>query len=290
MEDRNKKMEQLLGELSALRQQIAELNSQRLESVGTLAGGIAHDYNNLLTIIMGNISLAKMAVSPDDETFHRLKEAEDACEKTKELTQQLLSFAQDGQHFRKVVSLKRIIIYAAQFALENSDVKCIFFISKNLFKAKVDERQIRKVLSDIVVNAREGMLSEGSIVIRAENISLAEGNAIALESGGYIRISIEDTGRGIPDENLPKIFDPYFTTKEVGSRKGMGLSLSLCRTIMKRHSGCIEVQSALDSGTVFHIYLPAANCAESQKEPRLTPRQMARGIGVTRSISNNRDG
>ncbi len=239
---------------------------------------------------MGNISLAKIAISPDDEIFHRLTEAEDACEKTKELTQQLLSFAQDGEHFRKVVSLKRIIIYAAQFALENSDVKCIFFISKNLFKAKVDERQIRKVVSDIVVNAREGMSPEGTIIVRAENISIAEGNAIALESGNYIKISIEDTGRGIPDEDLPKIFDPYFTTKEMGSQKGMGLSLSLCRTIMKRHGGCIEVESAHDSGTVFQIYLPAIHCLESQKHPLSAPRQMARDIGATRSIAINTDG
>ena len=271
MEDGKKSMEQLLSELSALRQQIVVLNSQRLESIGTFAGGIAHDYNNLLTITMGNISLVRRAISPDDEIFHRLTEAEDACEKIKELTQQLLSFAQDGEHFRKVVSLKRIIIYAAQCALEGSDVQCSFFISKNLFKAKVDERQIRKVLSDIIVNAREGMPPEGTIIVRAENISLAEENAIALECGNYIRISIEDTGRGIPDEDLPKIFDPYFTTKEMGSQKGMGLSLSLCRTIMKRHGGYIEVESALDSGTVFHIYLLAIHCLESQKHPFRRP-------------------
>ncbi|MBA4391665.1 MAG: hypothetical protein C0399_12130 [Syntrophus sp. (in: bacteria)] len=272
MEDRKKSREQLLGELSALRQQIVELNSQRLESIGTLAGGIAHDYNNLLTIIMGNISLAKMAISPDDEIFHRLKEAEDACEKTKELTQQLLSFAQDGEHFRKVVSLKRIIIYATRFAIEGSDVQCRFFISKNLFKTKADERQIRKVISDIVMNAREGMASEGVVTIRAENIAIPEGSTIPIGSGDYIRISIEDTGRGIPDENLPKIFDPYFTTKELGSQKGMGLALSLCSSIIKRHGGYIEVESTIDSGTVFHIYLPAVHCIERQtKSPFAAP-------------------
>ncbi len=267
MEDRKKTMEQLLSELSALRQQIAELNSQRVESIGTLAGGIAHDYNNLLTIIMGNISLAKMGISPGDEIFHRLVEAEDACEKTKKLTQQLLSFAQDGEHFRKVVSLKRIITYAAQFALEGSDTKCSLFISRNLFKTEVDERQIRKVLSDIIMNAREEMSSEGVVIIRAENISITEGDVIPLESGSYISISIEDTGRGIPDENLPKIFDPYFTTKEVGAQKGMGLTLSLCHSIITRHGGYIEVESTKGIGTVFHIYLPAIHCIEKQKHP-----------------------
>lgn len=271
MEDGKKSREQLLSELSALRQQIVELNSQRLESIGTLAGGIAHDYNNLLTIIMGNISLAKMGIAPDAEVFHHLTVAEDACEKEKELTRQLLSFAQDGEHFRKVVSLKRIITYAAQFAIENSNVKCSFFISKNLFKAEVDGRQIRKVLSDIVINAREGMSSEGVVIIRAENISITEGNVIPLESGNYISISIEDTGKGIPDENLPKIFDPYFTTKEVGAQKGMGLTLSLCRSIIKRHGGCIEVKSTKGIGTVFRIYLPAVHRIERQKRPLSPP-------------------
>lgn len=222
MEDRKKTMEQLLGELSALRQQVAGFNSQRLESIGTLAGGIAHDYNNLLTIIMCNISLAKMGISSDDEIFHRLTEAEDACEKTKELTQQLLSFAQDREHFRKVVSLKRLIAYAAQCAIEGSHVRCSFFISKNLFKANVDERQIRKVISDIVLNAKEGISSEGMIIIRAENISITEGNTYSLGSGNYIRISIEDTGRGIPDEDLLKIFIPTLPQKRWVHRRGWG--------------------------------------------------------------------
>lgn len=262
MEDKHKSKEQLLSELSALRQQIVELDSQRLESIGTLAGGIAHDYNNLLTIIMGKIYMAKMGISPGEEIFHRLTEAEDTCEKTKELTQQLLSFAEGGEHFRKVVSLERVIMYAAQFAIEGSNVKCRFFISKNLSKARADERQIRKVISNIVMNAGEGMSSEGVVTIRAENVSVSEGDTLPLGTGDYIRISVEDTGRGIPDEILPKIFDPYFTTKEMGSQKGVGLALSLCRSIIKGHGGCIDVESAVGIGTVFHIYLPAAHSDE----------------------------
>jgi signal transduction histidine kinase len=273
MEDRKKSREQLIRELSALRRQIAELNSQRLESIGTLAGGIAHDYNNLLAIVMGDISLAKMDISPDDKAFHRLTEAEHACEKTKELTRQLLAFAKSGEHFRKVVSLKRLVIYATRLAIEGSNVKCRFFIPKHLFKVRADERQIRKVISDIVINAKEGMSSEGVVTIRAENISVAEGDAIPLESGNYIKISIEDTGRGIPGKNLSKIFDPYFTTKEMGSQKGMGLTLSLCYSIIKRHGGYIEAESITDAGTVFHIYLPAVHSVEAQAHPPSLPLQ-----------------
>ncbi len=259
MEDRNKSREQLIHELSVLRRQIGELNSKRLESIGTLAAGIAHDYNNLLTIIMGNISMAKMVISPNDEIYHRLNEAEQACVKTKELTQQLLAFAKGGEHFQRVVSLKRLIIYAARVAIEGSQVKCRFFIPKDLSKTKADERQIRHVISDIVMNAREGIPSEGVVTIRAENISVAEGDAIPLGSGNYIKISIEDTGRGIPDENIPKIFDPYFTTKERGTQKGTGLTLSVCHSIIKRHGGHIEAESITGTGTVFHIYLPAVH-------------------------------
>ena len=277
MEDRNKSREQLLLELSASRGQIAELNSQRLESIGTLAGGIAHDYNNLLTTIMGNISLIKMSTSPGDKIFQRLTEAEHACEKAKELTQQLLAFAKGGEHFRKVISLKRLIIYAARVAVEGSHVKCRFLIPKNLSKARGDGRQIRQVISDIVINAREGMSPEGVVTIRAENISVTEGDAIPPGSGNYIRISIEDTGRGIPDEDLPKIFDPYFTTKEAGSQKGMGLALSLCHSIIKRHGGYIDAKSTMGIGTVFHIYLPAIHCIKTQAHPLLPPLQTGTG-------------
>jgi signal transduction histidine kinase len=263
MEDRKKSREQLIQELSVLRRQIAELNSQRLESIGTLAGGIAHDYNNLLAVVMGNISLAKIGISPDDNAFHRLTEAEHACEKTKELTQKLLDFAEGEEDFRKVISLKRLVIYAARFAVEGSNVKCRFFIPKNLSKVRADRRQIRKVISDIVTNAREWMSSEGVVTIRAENISVAEGGTIPLEIGNYIKISIEDTGRGIPGKNLSKIFDPYFTTKEMGSQKGTGLTLSLCQSIIKRHGGYIEAESIMGAGTVFHIYLPAVQCVKT---------------------------
>jgi signal transduction histidine kinase len=258
MKDKEKTKKQLLQELSELHQQVIKLTSQRLESIGFLAGGIAHDFNNLLAVIMGNISLVKVLLNSNEKAFQWLTMAEKASEKAKMLIQQILSFSEVGEPFRKAVFLKRLIIYATRFVIEGSKVKCRFFIDKDLSMAMVDERQIRQVINIIVTNANEAIASKGVITVRAENIFVTEDVlSSSLSSGDYIRISIEDTGRGIPEEVLPKIFDPYFTTKNMCSQNGMGLGLSICHSIIKKHGGCITVESVVGVGTTFYIYLPA---------------------------------
>jgi len=266
IEGREKTKEQLLQELSELHQQVIELTCQRLESIAFLAGGIAHDFNNLLTVIMGHISLAKMLLNSNEEAFQRLTMAEIASEKAKVLVQQILTFSNGGEPFRKAAFLKRLIIYAARFVVKGSNVKCRFFIDKQLPKAMVDERQIRQVIDTIVTNAKEAMPSGGVITVRAENIFVTE-NVLSssLSDGDYIRISIEDEGEGIPEEVLPKIFDPYFSTKSMCSQKGMGLGLSICHSIIKKHGGCITVESIGGVGTTFYIYLPAYKMKAMQK-------------------------
>ena len=233
------------------------LTIRKLESVGTLAGGIAHDFNNLLAVILGNISFAKTFLDPDDKIYARLTDAEDATLRGKDLTYRLLTFSRGGELLKKVLSLKDIIKDSARLTLSGSNIKCTFKIPDDLKRAEIDEGQIRQVIHNVVMNAKEAMPDGGKITIRAANITLTTDDAIPLPEGDYVMISIEDQGGGIPEEDLPRIFDPYFTKKEMGNTKGMGLGLAICYSIIKNHDGFMVAESNIDKGMTLHIYLPA---------------------------------
>lgn len=230
------------------------LRSQKLESVGVLAGGIAHDFNNALTGILGNISIAKMLVKPEDKIFRRLDAAEKATLRVQGLTQQLLTFSMGGAPVKRVTSIAELIEESTTFALGGSNIRCEYSIDKDLWPVKADEMQISQVISNLIINAQQAMPEGGIIKVRAENITLDKSNPFTLSGGRYLKISIEDHGIGIPEEYLPKIFDPYFTTKQ----KGSGLGLTATYSIIKNHAGHITVESELGVGTTFYIYLPAS--------------------------------
>jgi PAS domain S-box-containing protein len=229
----------------------------KLESLGVLAGGIAHDFNNILTAILGNISLSQSLVDRDDEIFRRLNNAENACLKAKDLTQQLLTFAQGGAPVKKTTSLRELIKEITWFALSGSNVRAYFSIAENLWNVDVDEEQIVQVINNLALNAVQAMPDGGVLSVFAENVSLEEGNTFALAPGNYIKITIKDTGHGIAPEDLPRIFDPFFTTRQ--SASGMGSTTAW--SIVKRHGGHIAVQSAAGNGSVFDIYLPSSESA-----------------------------
>lgn len=233
------------------------LTIRKLESVGTLAGGIAHDFNNLLAVILGNISFAKTFLDPEDKIYARLTDAENATLRGKDLTYRLLIFSRGGEPLKKVVSLMNVIKDSARLSLSGSNVKCTFKIPDDLYKVEIDEGQMRLVIHNIVMNAKEAMPDGGKITIRAANISLSADDAIPLPEGDYVKISIEDKGIGIPDEDLSRIFDPYFTKKEMGNTKGMGLGLAICYSIVKSHNGFIDAESHVGEGTKLSVYLPA---------------------------------
>ncbi|MBI4377685.1 MAG: response regulator, partial [Nitrospinae bacterium] len=231
------------------------LKAGKLESLGILAGGIAHDFNNLLTGIIGNISLAKMLIRPEDRVYQILTEGEKASLRAKDLTQQLLTFARGGEPLKKTVYINKMIKDSVSLSLSGSNIRYEFSIQDDLLPVGVDEGQIRQVINNIVINARESMPESGVINIGAENITIREKDDPTLKSGRYVRVYIKDMGIGISKELLDKIFDPYFTTKQ----KGRGLGLAAAYSIIKRHDGLIKAESELGIGTTFNIYLPASN-------------------------------
>jgi len=234
----------------------------KLESIGILAGGIAHDFNNILTSVLGNISLANMFADKDSKISKLLKEAEKACLRARDLTQQLLTFSKGGAPVKKVTSLAEIIKDSTAFPLSGSNVECEFSISEDLWPAEVDVGQFSQVINNLIINADQAMPEGGIIKVCAENVQIEADDFLALHEGKYIKLTIEDRGHGIPEEYLPKIFDPYFSTKE----KGHGLGLATCYSVIKRHGGHITVESEPGAGATFRIYIPASPKVVPEKE------------------------
>ena len=239
-----------------------QLRVQKLESLGLLAGGLAHDFNNILTTILGNVSLARMLVKPDDEIFEFLNDAETASNRAQMLTRQLLTFAKGGAPVKEIASISEIIKESSQFILHGSKSRCEFSIEDGLWNAEVDVGQINQVINNIVLNASQAMPEGGIIRITAENLETETESGLPMKPGRYIRIAITDQGIGIPEKHLPNIFDPYFTTKQ----KGSGLGLATAYSIIRKHEGLISVESGLGVGTTFYIYIPASDKMISRKE------------------------
>jgi PAS domain S-box-containing protein len=229
------------------------LKMDKLESLGVLAGGIAHDYNNILTGIVGNLSLAKLQIDPSHKIIKRLELCEKAANQATKLTRQLLTFARGGEPMKKLINPVSLIRETVSFALRGSDIRCNIDIQNNLWSMEVDESQLNQVLNNLLLNAAQSMPGGGEATVRAENEALLHDNLHQLTPGDYIRIAVEDRGYGITQENLVKIFDPYFTTKS----KGSGLGLASVFSIVKRHGGAIEVSSTPGEGTTFTVHLPA---------------------------------
>jgi PAS domain S-box-containing protein len=233
------------------------LRARNLQSIGYLAGGIAHDFNNLLTTIIGNISLVKMQTKPGGKCYERLEDAENACLRASTLTKQLITFSRGGTPIRYRVLLGRLIQDEATFCLNGTGTTFTLDEPGGLWEAKADEGQIRQTIDSIIRNASEAMHGGGHLAITAANVIVNPAMGLPLKEGRYVHVSFSDTGVGISEDNLPKIFDPYFTTKEMGSQKGMGLGLAIAYSIITSHEGAIAVESQEGVGTTFHLYLPA---------------------------------
>jgi PAS domain S-box-containing protein len=223
--------------------------ARKLESLGILAGGIAHDFNNLLTGIMGNISLSRAQLPDGDQAATFLDRARKGSEQAKELTLQLLTFSKGGAPIKKLTSITQVLTDSAIFALRGSNVRCDFDIDPYLWSAEIDTGQMSQVISNLVINADQAMPEGGAILIRAENVLPLDES----DHGRRIRITFKDTGIGISEEDVSRIYDPYFSTKATGS----GLGLATVYAIIKNHDGEIRVFSRLNHGTTFAITLPA---------------------------------
>jgi PAS domain S-box-containing protein len=253
--------------------EIERIKASKLESIGLLAGGIAHDFNNLLTAIIGNIALAKNYSEPESKAFLRMEQAEKALFRSKDLTQQLLTFSKGGDPVKKSVAIDEMIRESASFALRGANVKCTFDIAADLWRSLIDPGQFSQVLQNLVINADHAMPEGGIITISAQNFIATPESRQPLKEGKYVKISFQDHGQGIPLNDLPKIFDPYFTTKKDGS----GLGLSIVHSIVNNHEGHIEVDSVSGKGTTFHIYLPASLEKDLKKAPEAP--QIVKGSG-----------
>ena len=229
--------------------------TQKMESLSALAGGIAQDFNTLLSAILRNVFLAKISVPDEDKMLEEgLAVAEKAGLRAKELTHLLITVAKGGYPVRKVTDLKPLLQESQGLAPGEPAIDVRFDVDPDLWKVEVDEGQIRQVLRHIVQNAVEAMPGGGAIEIQAGNAIVEASDRLPIREGRYVKISIRDHGRGIREEHLSKIFDPYFTTKE--ARRGLGLAVSYA--IVRNHEGLIRVESREGHCAAFHILLPAA--------------------------------
>jgi PAS domain S-box-containing protein len=231
------------------------VQAQKMEAIGTLASGIAHDFNNSLTAIIGNISLAMLDFQMKEQSRERLNQAEKACQQAQNLSKQLLTFSRGGAPIKEIISIKRLITESASFACRGSQVKYEFILPDDLWAVEADPGQISQVLQNLVINAVQAMPTGGIIKIRGEDMKVGAGSDLPIDGGRYVKIAIKDEGIGISAEHLPRIFDPYFTTKQ----KGSGLGLAISYSIIKNHHGHISVDSELGIGTTFNVYLPASD-------------------------------
>jgi PAS domain S-box-containing protein len=231
------------------------LTTSKLESLGTLAGGIAHDLNNILTVISGNIGLAQIEAPVDSGSLLGfLSKAGQAAQHAAHLSSQLLTFSKGGAPLKKVVSLGELLEHSAEFALYGSNLRTDFDISVDLWKAEVDAGQIEQVVNALILNAREAMPQGGNVRIRARNVIVEENGKVALPPGRYVKVAISDRGPGISEELRTKIFDPYFTTKPAAT----GLGLAISYSVVKKHGGLLLLENSSAEGSVFTFYLKAS--------------------------------
>lgn len=228
-----------------------------LESMGRFAGGVAKDFDSLMSAVLRNIFLAKLSAADEDKILEEgLETAERAGLQAKELAHQLITFAKGGYPSLKLDSINGLLDEIVG-QIDAPGIDCSVSVDDDLWSVEIDSAQIKRVIGNMIQNSIDAMPEGGSIHVRAENISITDKNRGNLKKGNYLKISIRDSGCGIRPETLSRIFDPYFTTKKTSGRKGLGLGLSLCYSIMKNHNGSITVESEPCKGTTFNILIPA---------------------------------
>jgi PAS domain S-box-containing protein len=247
--------------------------AHNLESLGVLAGGIAHDFNNVLTGVMGNLALLLLFLDKDSEEYEIASEAKQSADRTKDLTQQLMTFSKGGAPVKETASIEELIRETTGLSLHGANTRPEFHFADDLSSVDIDTGQIGQVIQNLVINADQAMPNGGTLKISAENVEVSDEDPLSLETGTYIKISVEDQGIGIHEDLLSQVFDPYFSTKETGH----GLGLSITYSIIQRHSGHITISSRQNVGTTFEFYLPASE--EQAITVTETEQYLARGTG-----------
>lgn len=249
-------------------------HSQKMEAIGTLAGGVAHDFNNILTAIIGNAQLALSGLPPEDRLYDRLIEIERSGRRAAELTRQLLIFSRRERLEPRTLALNDTIAPFAKLLrrIIGEDIDLRFKGAPDLSTVFADPGQMEQVLMNLAANARDAMPGGGELIIETHNVTIDETYCRThpyARTGRYVQIGVSDTGTGIDPNTQQHIFEPFFTTKEVG--KGTGLGLALAYGIVKQHSGLIEVYSEVGLGSTFKIYLPAQERAVEEALHEIQP-------------------
>lgn len=257
------------------RLQRAMLRTQRLDSIGLLAGGLAHDFNNILAAVQGNISLAKERCAENEAACRLLVRAEQAAVRARDLTGQLLSFSKGEDPGKRPVQLGSVLNETLQLALSGSDVTGRLDVAPDLWPVSGDEGQFSQLFNNLVINARQAMSRGGMVTITARNRAVMDEQASIseLKAGQYVQVLVCDNGPGMDEETMGRIFDPYFTTKSQGS----GLGLASVHFIVRRYHGTITVDSRPGNGTCFTLYLPASRLPEGQ--PDMADMDILPGVG-----------
>jgi two-component system, cell cycle sensor histidine kinase and response regulator CckA len=240
-----------------LQNQLAQ--AQKMESIGRLAGGVAHDFNNMLSVIIGRAELALMKLQPSDPLYADLHEIEMVGKRSADLTQQLLAFARKQTIAPRIINLNNIIknMFKMMQQLIGEDLDLLWKPAANLWTVKVDPTQIDQILANLVVNARDAIKDVGKVTIETENVMFDEAYCAAHTGslpGQYVLLAVSDNGCGMNQETMQRIFEPFFTTKPTG--QGTGLGLAMIYGIVKQNNGFINVYSEPGKGTTFRIYIP----------------------------------
>jgi CheY-like chemotaxis protein len=247
-----------------------------MEALGTLAGGIAHNFNNLLMGIMGNASLMLYETDRNSRNYERLENIERLVDSGSKLTRQLLGYAREGRYEVRPLSLNQLVKETSDtFGTAKKEIRVHQELAEDLWGIKADQGQIEQALLNLYVNAADAMPAGGDLFVKTANVAYRDirGKEFRPRPGNYVMATVADTGVGMDKETRERIFDPFFTTK--GLSKGTGLGLSSVYGTIKAHGGYIEVDSKKGKGTSFKIYLPAAEI-ELHKEAR-SPEEALRG-------------
>ena len=235
------------------------MQAQKIESVGRLAGGVAHDFNNMLSIILGNAEIIMEDIDPSNPFVTNLEEIYKAAERSADLTRQLLAFARKQTIDPKILNLNHVLDDMLKMLkrLIGEDIDLIWQPFQNLWSVKIDPSQIDQILANLCVNARDAIKSVGKVTIETGNISFDEAYCkehAGFNPGDYVMMAVSDNGSGMDKKTLDNLFEPFFTTKDIG--QGTGLGLATVYGIVKQNDGFINVYSEPGQGTIFKIYLP----------------------------------
>jgi PAS domain S-box-containing protein len=244
----------------------------KMESVALVTSGIAGQFNTLVTHIIGNLNVMMSEAEPNGQQYKLLQETDRYADRARDLVRHLLSFSAGGAPVKRVTSVAGLIRDTADFVLSGSNAWCNYYVADDLHEVELDEAQFVQAFSNVVQNASQAMPKGGIIKISARNVHMEDDEIPGLLDGDYVKISVEDRGHGISPENLQRIFDPYFTTRQ----GKVGLGLSIAYSVIRNHGGTITVDSQHGKGSTFNLFLPTAS--EQQAAEATPPLESARGV------------